>query len=331
MFPRCFHIAGAGDSPSVSRADLATIPITSASTAATIPPQHLNRHYYHAGSAIFATSRTLPDSRFSLYLRKHHSVSSFGRSSRPTQPQGRLTHLIIHPDQMRAGEIQGGGVRVEHGNALVAALLNGESNVVQLLLEHGADVNVPGGNYGTALKVAALLGYEKIVRLLLGGGADVTTNEGFWYTALEGATKEDRDKVVRLLLERDTHVNAQKDQFLLLEKGADVNAQGGDFGNALQAASMSGQEGIVRLLLDRGADINARAGCGDALQAAAYHGHTKVVKLLLDYGADAKAPRGLFGTALQAATRSGNERVIQMVDKAIESDRKDLMVPGVST
>jgi ankyrin repeat protein len=41
------------------------------------------------------------------------------------------------------------------------------------------------------------------------------------------------------------------------------------------------------MLLDRGADVNAEGGqYGSALQAASYKGHDKIVQMLLDRGAD---------------------------------------------
>ena len=39
----------------------------------------------------------------------------------------------------------------EYGNALQAASYKGAKDIVELLLENGADVNAQGGRYGTAL------------------------------------------------------------------------------------------------------------------------------------------------------------------------------------
>ena len=51
--------------------------------------------------------------------------------------------------------------------------------IVKLLLEHGADINLPD-NYGhTALMMASLEGNTEIVRLLLDQGADVNVQDRF--------------------------------------------------------------------------------------------------------------------------------------------------------
>ena len=59
----------------------------------------------------------------------------------------------------------------QHGNALQAASRRGHQNIVQLLLENGADINAQGGGYGNALQAASDEGHQNIVQLLLENGA----------------------------------------------------------------------------------------------------------------------------------------------------------------
>ena len=67
-----------------------------------------------------------------------------------------------------------------------------------MLLDHGADVNAPGGDCSTALQGASLLGHEKVVQILLYHGADV--NAGIDSTALDVALAGGHEKVVQILL-----------------------------------------------------------------------------------------------------------------------------------
>ncbi|KAJ7210947.1 ankyrin repeat domain-containing protein [Mycena rebaudengoi] len=186
----------------------------------------------------------------------------------------------------------------EYGNALQAASYWGHEAIVQLLIEKGADVNAEGGEYGNALQEASYYGYEAIVQLLIEKGADVNGQGGEYENALQAASFRGHKAVVQLLI----------------EQGANVNAQGGAYRNALQAASYYGYEAIVQLLIEKGADVNAQGGeYGNALQAASYWGYLAIVQLLIEKGADVNAQGGEYGNALQAASTEPNTDVVQLL------------------
>ncbi|KAJ1476984.1 ankyrin repeat-containing domain protein, partial [Baffinella frigidus] len=67
-----------------------------------------------------------------------------------------------------------GGPGVAGRTPLFAAALGGHTDILLLLLEHGADVSVADDDGWTSLHIAAFLGREKVVRLLLEYGADVS-------------------------------------------------------------------------------------------------------------------------------------------------------------
>jgi ankyrin repeat protein len=56
--------------------------------------------------------------------------------------------------------------------------LGGHREIIQLLLDKGADVNAQGGEYGNALQAASWGGHQEAVRLLLDNGADVNAQGG---------------------------------------------------------------------------------------------------------------------------------------------------------
>ncbi|KIL60362.1 hypothetical protein M378DRAFT_83919, partial [Amanita muscaria Koide BX008] len=89
--------------------------------------------------------------------------------------------------------VQGG----EYGNALQAASSGGNKDIVELLLDKGADVNVRGGRYGNALQAALDEGNKDIVELLLDKGADVQCIEGSQdcIVQMESATKGAIDSI----------------------------------------------------------------------------------------------------------------------------------------
>jgi ankyrin repeat protein len=181
--------------------------------------------------------------------------------------------------------------------ALYRAAEKGHDEVVQLLLENGADVNAQGGFCENALQVASDLGHDAVVKTLLDNGANVNA-VGIYGTALQAASLHGYEVIVRLLL----------------DYGADVNDPGASYSNALLSASFVGHVAVVKALLDNGADVNALWKDGfNAISAASDGGHEAVVRLLLDNGADVNAHRERDCTALWVASLRGHEAVVQML------------------
>ncbi|CAE7233942.1 mask, partial [Symbiodinium sp. CCMP2456] len=86
-------------------------------------------------------------------------------------------------------------------NLLVHAAGGGDDSVVNLLLDHGADVAAAKNNGGTALMVAAFGGHLAVAKLLLDHGADVAAADSNGGTALMGAAFGGHLAVAKLLLD----------------------------------------------------------------------------------------------------------------------------------
>lgn len=83
--------------------------------------------------------------------------------------------------------------------ALHAAALNGHFDVVKLLIDRKANLNLPGRCGATALHEAAASGDANIVRLLLEAGADPTVRNKAGKTALDIAEGYENGKIAKLL------------------------------------------------------------------------------------------------------------------------------------
>lgn len=208
----------------------------------------------------------------------------------------------------------------DYGSPLIAAAFSARTDVVQYLLNKGAEVNcqVPGGNYHSAL-VAALSvdkmpGYDEsrisTLRLLLGHGADVNLRleYGDHGSALSFVAAE-------------CFLEEWKLEFLIRNE-ADVNMvlRRGRFASALVAAAALGPHAPkgLKLLLDAGADPNLPLECGhygSPLIAAAAEalGDTDIVQYLLDRGAGVNYTTtcGEFTTALMAAASGGHKNIFR--------------------
>ncbi|KAH7190109.1 ankyrin repeat protein [Fusarium oxysporum] len=206
--------------------------------------------------------------------------------------------------------------------ALQAASAGGHIQVVERLLEAGANVNAAAAadRGRTALQAASAGGHIQVVERLLEAGANVNAAAAARYgrTALQAASAVGHIQVVERLLEAGANVVDR-----LLNAGADVNAAAAaeEGRTALQAASEGGHIQVVERLLEAGANVNAAAAAEEgrtALQAASAGGHIQVVERLLNAGANvnaaAAADRGR--TALQAASEGGH---VQVVERLLEA------------
>eukprot|EP01137_Pigoraptor_chileana_P011401 Opistho-2@62209 len=251
-------------------------------------------------------------------------------------------HLHLHEVLWRALRVRGNNAAVKEaeahilqrsvadinakettkGRSAIHAAVNysRSSELIDLLLNRGADVNANDNRRWTALHFASVYGHIDVVTLLLDRGADVNAVTTSRSSALHIASRNDCTGVVALLLDRGADMNAvdckgltalqiasQKNHVdvvaLLLNRGADGSAVTTDGRlTALHIASQNDSTGVVALLLDRGADVNAvdNRRC-TALHIASQNDCTRVVALLLDRGADVNAVDSKLWTALHYA------------------------------
>ncbi|KAF3912449.1 hypothetical protein ABW20_dc0103315 [Dactylellina cionopaga] len=209
--------------------------------------------------------------------------------------------------------------------------------MVQILVDAGADLDAPGRNGRSALQEAVALACcdqpraREIVGLLLQAGANVKVqNGGVWGNALHTAIALCIPQRLKLpdLYGRPDEIPIDIVQ-MLLDAGADANAEGGYYGYALQAAAAYSSCGsqtrkeVIRLLLNADAAVNAQGGhYGNAMQAIAaysidYHPRfqeytffgeipMEILETLLGAGAEVNLRGGHYNSVLQAAVASAN-------------------------
>ena len=177
----------------------------------------------------------------------------------------------------------------EFTNPLTAATSNGYGDTVELLLQHRADPNAPGGLDGsTPLINAACTLPAKYLDLLIRHGAIVDQRD----------PDEDTALIVSALVGDDACITT------LLSHRAQVNLGGKHHGSALHAAASNGHAETCRLLLRHGADPRMRGGpYNTVLQAAAASGDSATVKVIIAGGGgrELNVQGGEYFTALHAA------------------------------
>ncbi len=213
------------------------------------------------------------------------------------------TALHFAPDEQTADTLIANGADVEariekyypQWRPIHLAANEGRADVVEVLLEHGADVHAKT-YYGHApLHIAA---NPYIADLLRESGADIEEASDKWQqnTPLYQAAKRGRTDVVRYLLEKGAvpraktkwkedplHVADNADIVqLLLDAGGNVNVRHYQFGTPLTEAVFGNRFDVVSSLLANGADIHAQdMNLSPAIFRA---GNQKMAELCIQHG-----------------------------------------------
>ncbi|MGI2028391.1 ankyrin repeat domain-containing protein [Endozoicomonas acroporae] len=156
---------------------------------------------------------------------------------------------------------------------LHVAAARGRSDIVNGLLEHGANANACTKDGITALHCAAGKGDEETIRHLVKHGADVN--------ALTTADYPETPLQLAVLNGHEVAIMA------LIDCGADINGYAPDIRRPLHFAAANGFLNIIDVLLNKGADINI--GSRTPLHFAVEHGKQDAIRLLLGRGANINA------------------------------------------
>ncbi|KAJ6131206.1 hypothetical protein N7523_001666 [Penicillium sp. IBT 18751x] len=217
---------------------------------------------------------------------------------------------------LEGGAYAGGTAKSTSMSFLQRAAQNHSFHVVEGLVSAGADVNhhwkCDYEMLVTPLQSAVQRQHDDVVQLLLQKGADVNVpaNENGGRTALQTAVSHNNHAMVRLLINHKADVNgvpspvrgrsalqeAASRGFVkltqyLLSCGADPNLPAARLGGftALQGAAIQGRIRIVIMLIQAGAHVNAAPAIEHgrtAIEGAAENGRLDVLHLLLNHHPD---------------------------------------------
>lgn len=205
--------------------------------------------------------------------------------------KGFLTCAKFLLDKNAETEVQGNGGRTP----LYNAALNGNHELCELLLEHGAKPNIFHKGDHVLFEVAAQ-GNLGIVRLLVENGAEIDATNSEDRTALLGATNNGHKAVVAYLL----------------ENGADIHRGNNNRSTPIHTAALHGFVEIVQLLIDSGADLKRPNNFGWTPLHLCYD-HPETAQLLLKSGADLNSVTQDGSTPLYLAAYNDCPEVVKVL------------------
>ncbi|XP_077172935.1 caskin-1 isoform X2 [Paroedura picta] len=192
------------------------------------------------------------------------------------------------------------------------AAWQGKKEPMKMVLKAGSCVNIPSDEGQIPLHLAAQHGHYDVSEMLLQHQSNPCILDNSGKTPLDLACEFGRVGVVQLLL------NSNMCAALLEPKPGDITDPNGT--SPLHLAAKNGHIDVIRLLLQSGIDINRQTKAGTALHEAALCGKTDVVRLLLDSGINAHIRNTYSQTALdivnQFTATQASKEIKQMLRDA---------------
>ncbi|KAG8623177.1 hypothetical protein KVT40_008153 [Elsinoe batatas] len=183
---------------------------------------------------------------------------------------------------------------------------NGHKQIVELLLQHGANTETEGVD-GPALQAATFSGYLDIVQMLVANGADLHNPDGRYGGPVQAAVHGDHIDILQYLVEQGADINMGLGN--VRRWGPDIQLSAGP----LQAAIRTNRAHMINWLLDHGADAYAHEET--PLMAAVKYDNTGILNRLVKAGANVnKVSNGYQSTTcLYVAVSGGRTEAVRQL------------------
>jgi ankyrin repeat protein/beta-lactamase regulating signal transducer with metallopeptidase domain len=214
---------------------------------------------------------------------------------------------------------------------LGVAANRGHTEIVKILLDSGAKVDIAASGGYSPIRYAVLNYDKETIRALISGGADVNIAPDNSDTPLLTAIWGDQTDIVKALLDAGANAELKDDNGMSsLQHALDIGmpdivkllANTDDRVPDLHRAALKGDLSKLKELLGAGADINDKDAFGRTpIEYALAGGQIDVAKFLLDQGVDINLKLRRNRSLLHLAARAGLLEIVQiLIEKGIPVD-----------
>ncbi len=228
-------------------------------------------------------------------------------------------------------------------NALHKAAEEGNTLLMEMIIENGYDIDEGNLRGKTALHIAAEEGHTECLKLLVESKANLEVQDFEKRTPLHISAHQGQLECLKCLVDKGADLKVKDNGKLtplhlsaynghleclkyLIDKGADLLAKNNEARLPLHLSAEGGHLECLKYLIDKGADFEAKDFRGQtALCSSGYLGHIECLKYLIDKGADF-ATKDIDGrTPLHYfAFRGGNLKCLKyLIDKGADLEAKD--------
>ncbi|XP_063446430.1 leucine-rich repeat serine/threonine-protein kinase 1-like isoform X1 [Mytilus trossulus] len=190
-----------------------------------------------------------------------------------------------------------------HRTAIYTSVSNNSFRCLQILLEYGADANIPANeqfNCMTPLHLAILDGKEKITQLLLESGVDVNIKDATGLTPLELANNIDRDDLICMI---KSEIIGRKEK---------MDTVGQDFLEACQEDELATMRSVLNKSQSKDYVNQIVEGGLTPLYMATEKKNAETVEFLLDHEADPRVLADNGYAAIHKACEDGSTDIIKL-------------------
>lgn len=318
--------------------DLGDIPLSSweelfESEPDTLSQADLHRHIFYLSHYYFPAFPAEEQHELARYVPALHAFLDRGLHALPPMDRDRFGSTKESLNKLRRIEELVGYQRPPAQRALFAAAESGDAASVRQLLAEGVDPDAWNAGHSAAIHLAARGKHTEVVRVLLEGGADVNLQqEGLGATALLNALHHSDADTAKLLIASGADVTLAGGGYapiivassrstremieLLIEHGAVERVRDeSHLVRSIHGAARGGRIDIVEALLVAGVPVDIGLPGFTAFMQATWKGQLETAQLLLAAGADPDAVSITGMTPLAYARSEDRTEVVAWLEE----------------
>ncbi|XP_070540511.1 fibronectin type 3 and ankyrin repeat domains protein 1-like [Ptychodera flava] len=192
---------------------------------------------------------------------------------------------------------------------LMSAAQKGYINIVDVLIQHRADVNFQNDSGKNALMLACFAGQLEVVKTLRAEGATWEVCDKGGSTPMHWAVDSGNTRLLRWIIEDGCPV--------------DIRDRNSGWTPLMRACTLGGNTEVARVLISSGANVNTKDNDGKTpLMIAALNGHLSLVELLIQKGADIHVKNEFGKTAVDFAGSFDRRRVSKFFEDLLAKEKE---------
>ncbi|XP_066457236.1 fibronectin type 3 and ankyrin repeat domains protein 1 [Eleutherodactylus coqui] len=209
--------------------------------------------------------------------------------------------------------LQSGHVKVDIPDKLgfsplMIAAQRGYFRIVQLLIDHGADMNKENGSGKNSLILACFAGHLDVVEYLRQQGASWESRDKGGCTAMHSAVDGGNVKLIEWMISDGCEVDSRD--------------SGSKWTPLMRVSAVTGNTHVARRLIAAGADVNVKDKDGKTpLMVAALNNHERLVRLLIEKGADCSITNE-YGIGIAEMAKAFNRQNMVVI---LEDMKKEIL------